>query len=170
MNGTQTTRFERPLTEDEMTEIHDAIMDAVPSDRTLAGVVAFYDVALRDEGLSLAEVDEVDPKQFAIPEGQWARIVGWMMEGTGLLTAGFDWMNRGPSAYKVGKAHGDQILAMVADAPKQKVREAWAYVVEFGALRCPPGWPRETWVLAVEEDGRFGERFVEACRRATEQP
>jgi len=105
---TTTTRWQRPLTDNELARITAAIEAAeTPVEALCAAIIGVFEIGLHDQGSSWAEVDQVKPWDYAIPEPQWHAIgaallarSGSDLNRTNLL---LDWMNKGPSTYQPTK-------------------------------------------------------------------
>lgn len=108
-------RWARPLTEGEMAAIKRKINEAASyRDSWVDAIVAVFDIALHDQGSSWEDGGrDVRPMDYAIPEDQWQAIAQLLLTrqdadqpltDIGRVNILLDWMNKGPSSYKV-EAH-----------------------------------------------------------------
>lgn len=104
--STETRKWQRPLTERELAGIVTAIEQAdTPIAALCAAVIGVFEIGLGDSGSSWAEVDQVKPWDYAIPEHQWHLIGEALLKrqdrgDLGRVNLLLDWMNKGPSAYE----------------------------------------------------------------------
>ena len=100
--------FDRPLTATEMRAL--ALAATKSASDTL---VTFYDIALSPAKLEDSD-KPIDPKQFRIPQTQWAMICKWIGDASresdaiAGVNSMLTWMNVGPSAREESRFLLDQ--------------------------------------------------------------